>query len=277
MKKAFISILTKALVLLLAAGFTSAYAASAAPNGEGDFEWISNDEVTEITITRYLGKRTDVVIPSSIQGIPVVHIADHAFDWFHWENQYNYDGGIPRNEGITSIKSVVIPDTVETIGAYAFAGDYIPRKGKEDDGPHLHSLTSVELPEGVAIGDHAFYCNFALKEVTLYEGTQLGKGSFAGCVELKKVVLPEGLVVIPSECFDSCESLTEIDFPSSLRCIRDGAFGRHSVSLWNEVPILRLGDMNGYYPGYKGTGCPLAELKIPEGVEYIESGAFAGS
>lgn len=55
----------------------------------------------KITISSYSGTATDLIIPASIGGMPVIAIADNAF----------------QN---TSISSVSIPETVESIGWFSF-------------------------------------------------------------------------------------------------------------------------------------------------------------
>ena len=49
------------------------------PNSGDDFEWKINEDFTEITITKYKGRRKDVVIPATIQDVPVVCIGKDAF------------------------------------------------------------------------------------------------------------------------------------------------------------------------------------------------------
>ena len=67
----------------------------------GDFEYSINGN--EITINRYYGSEQYLTILSSIEGKPVTIIGDNAF--------YT----------ITSLRSVIIPDSVRYIGMNAFA------------------------------------------------------------------------------------------------------------------------------------------------------------
>jgi hypothetical protein len=70
-----------------------------------------------VTITGYTGTNADVVIPSTIDGLPVTAIGDSAFIY------------------CTSLTSVSIPSSVTSIGDHAF-GNCI-------------SLTSVTIPNSV--------------------------------------------------------------------------------------------------------------------------------
>ena len=69
----------------------------------GDFTYTVNVENT-VTITGYTGAGGNVVIPSIIEGMPVVGIGINAFSY------------------IGSLTSVVIPDSVASIGEQAFYG-----------------------------------------------------------------------------------------------------------------------------------------------------------
>lgn len=69
---------------------------------EGHFYYHVHDGY--MSISGYLGRETEVVVPSSIAGKPVSEIEDHAFD------------------GCGTIKSITVPDTVTSIGESAFTG-----------------------------------------------------------------------------------------------------------------------------------------------------------
>ncbi|MDD3657120.1 MAG: leucine-rich repeat domain-containing protein [Atribacterota bacterium] len=99
-------------------------------------EYFTFDEETR-TITSYDNGTgdgnpygDDIVIPPTINGIPVEHIGHKAFD----------------SSGLyTWIRSVVLPDTITTIGSYACINN------------DLHLLT---IPDSViSIGSYAFYGN----------------------------------------------------------------------------------------------------------------------
>ena len=117
-----------AVAAMLCCTFGTAFAAGAEPNSEDDFEFSVNDDFTEITITGYTGTRTDMVIPASIQDVPVVHIGSNAFS---------------NNNRITS---VVIPEGVKEIADRVWQGT----KGAF---AWCSNLQSVTLPAGIYIGE----------------------------------------------------------------------------------------------------------------------------
>ena len=79
-----------------------------------------------ITITGYKGSVKNVVIPETINGLPVIAIGNSAF----FENQ---------------LTSITLPSTLTAIGNEAFNGN---------------QLSSISLPDSLTtIGAHAFYRN----------------------------------------------------------------------------------------------------------------------
>lgn len=96
-------------------------------------------------------KITKLVIPSEIDGMPVVGIAESAFH--HYMYDYVEELTLPHSlktigeqafDGIKSLRSLDIPESVEKIGKYAFA--------------YCSSLTSVKYPTKMSyIPNSCFY------------------------------------------------------------------------------------------------------------------------
>ena len=134
-----------AIVLLVGLAFplllTNAFAA------EDDFSYIVQSDGT-IAISKYKGSEDNVVIPESINGMPVTTLGNGSSAIFGSDVYY-----VTLPEGITRISDkafentdifyITIPEGVTSIGNDAFAGCY--------------GLTSVEIPNSVTeIGSNAF-------------------------------------------------------------------------------------------------------------------------
>ena len=100
--------------------------------------------------------------------------------------------------GLRGLKSIVLPDGLQSIGNYAF--------GK------CKSLSSVTLPNRLqSIGNRAFYYCESLSSVSLPDDLQtIGNGTFYYCCSLSSVSLPDGLQSIGDYVFSGCSSLASV-------------------------------------------------------------------
>lgn len=135
----------------------------------------------------------DLVIPSTYKGKPVTSIASGAF------------------KGVSLIGSVVIPDSVEVVGAEAFST--------------CANLSAVDIAGATKIEASAFaYCG-RLRDLTLSEGLQtIGESAFHSCVRLYELTLPDAVTDIGASAFALCENLETVDFSASLATIGEKAF-----------------------------------------------------
>ena len=115
-------------------------------------------------------------------------------------------------EGCSSLTSVTIPDSVTTIGNTAFY--------------NCSSLTSITIGDSVTtIGHHAFYSCTSLTSLTIGDSvTTIGKSAFYGCSSLTSITIPDSVTTIGDEAFCGCSSLTSVTIGDSVTSIGNYAF-----------------------------------------------------
>jgi len=157
-----------------------------------------------------------------------------------------------------SLNSVVLPDSLYSIGDYAFYGNYnlesidlpsnldsigkyafyncgltsIDLSGTKVSSignnafQYCFSLNSITLPDSLySIGERAFYnCGVKSIDLSKTQVTSLSSYAFCDCNSMESVVLPESLTSIGESVFSSCSSLKSITLPESLYTIGEGAF-----------------------------------------------------
>jgi hypothetical protein len=181
------------------------------PSGHTLYFNIDNGEA-EVTFKSYnypnYGNLIDstLIIPDSIlyQGVkyPVTTIGYQAFAY-------------------AEMQHVVIPNTVHTIGMWAF-------------GPCQY-LTEVVIPNSVVeIGQGAFGGCHNIASVTLPDSiTSIASQTFDADTSLVSIVIPDAVTTIGAGAFSQCYSLRSVTFGHSVNSIANGAFshGKHLDSL----------------------------------------------
>ncbi len=109
-----------------------------------------------------------------------------------------------------SEESYIIPDSVTSIGDYAFY--------------ECVSLSSITIPSSIkAIGSYAFYGCPGVKTIP-GNLENLGKYAFRGCAYLTSMAIPDNVSIIESEEFFGCTSLTSVIIGDNVTSIGSYAF-----------------------------------------------------
>ena len=187
-----------------------------------------------------------VVVKDKIDSLPVKGVECYEY--------IAYEALGTQND---SIKEIVLPDTIEYIGDYAFWRHYrakvthIPNKlttiGSysclankrkklvlpdtvtyigDDAFRFEHSLEKITFPKKIKdIPDGVLsYCS-SLKKVTFKGKVKtIGIGAFLECKNLKSITIPKTVEKIGESAFDGCKSLKKITIPKNVKKIERSAF-----------------------------------------------------
>jgi hypothetical protein len=215
-----------------------------------DFNYTNNNGA--ITITGYKGDGGNVVIPGTIDGLPVTTIGDNALSFI---NPLSEQGNLT---GLSNMTGVTIPDSVTDLGYAAFAGcpnlaavtigkGITQIKGGAETGAWgtfqwCSSLGRVTIPDNVTnIGDGV--------------GTKGGPfGVFAGCESLTNVIFGKGLAYLGNGTFTYCNNLLGVYFRGNAPLFGASDYPAPTSPFFNatNAVVYYLPGTSGWGPSYAG-------------------------
>lgn len=157
----------------------------------------------------------------------------------------------------SGIKEINLPNTLESIGDFAFA--------------NCTNLASITINSNVVLGSGVFYKCSSLAEFSLpNELDSLGHDMFNGCKALKEISLPHALTKIPERAFFDCASLEKVYINANIVSIEKEAFAGCVKLQSIDFPASLKRIEKGAFDDCEG----LTELFLPKSLEYVGPAAF---
>ena len=175
---------------------------------------LSFDRVNQNQIAEALGYTLDSNDKSTIKGVPATSESNATLNipsyFYDSTNGVKFVKTFVGFELLKSIKnanlysSIIIPNSVTTIGKYVFSG--------------CSALTKITIPNSVTtIGEGAFFNCSKLTIITISSSvTTIDEWVFSGCTNLTTITIPSDVTSIGENAFTSCTNLTTITIPSSV-------------------------------------------------------------
>ena len=194
----------------------------------------------KIKITGYKGSDTEVVIPEEIDGRTVEQIGN----------------GFSEVTGFDDVNSIILPDTVKTIGRLAFRGN--------------SNLQRIDL-KNVELIDVSAFKETGLTKITLPDTlTEIRGSAFSKCANLEcDIIIPDSVTSMGSETFAECSKIKTVKFSKNCSIIPERAFYKSGLTGPLEFPEgVEIIDAHSFY----ATQC--TSVKFADSIKYIYRNAF---
>ena len=224
----------------------------------------TDNKESEIQIAGYIGEDENVTIPSKINDLNVVKVADSAFEGNKTVSHITISDSITELgnqsfKGCVNLKSFDFGNNLKEIGTAAFS--------------ECSSLENANMPDSITgLGNYIFKNCTSLNKAHINEGRiNIMEGMFYGCENLEEVNIPDTVENIRTSAFNGCKSLSKIELPESVKLIESSAF-KNCSSLQKFEFSSSLSEIGNY----AFDGCiSLEEAIMPDSITSLGESIFA--
>lgn len=194
------------------------------------------------------------------------------------QNDWDNSGTLLGSTSVVGNQAVVfIDNTSPNVQGSAAIGNNTMNGEASGEGSVIDNtdvLRKYTIVDGRVVADQAYYRNSTLQNVQLPAGiTEIGQFSFARS-SVNQILIPESTMDIDYGAFYHCDSLTNVNLPSTLQNVEPKAFVH---TAWvDDFMAGNGGDgdfliSGGTVVAYRGSS---SQVKIPEGVTLIAGEVF---
>ena len=193
----------------------------------------------EVTITKCISGRRNVVVPSEIEGYPVTKIGSYAFDGYGTNVMH---------------MTVTLPDTLKVIGSYAFYNCWSLREIKFPVGlekidqyafARCRLLSVVDIPAGTTVSSNAFN-NAGVGTIKLNSGSGIASSSLSGMSRVREIIIADGVESV-NLSISSQYLLEAVYVPESVTSITGGIYNFVDTSSLHTKYIAKIYGVPGSY------------------------------
>lgn len=257
-----------------------------------DLTYQVSEDGTEVLLTGYTGSELVVILPDTVDGLPVTAVAEDAF------------------KGMGNMKALYIPDSVQAIGFGALKGCKslsTLRTPVVEVAAHpyfgalfgaaSYEINAAEVPDALTtlivggaveqISDYAFFdCN-SITCISLPDTLKtIGKFAFWGCASLEYLNLSEtALETVGDRALTNCAALLRFDLPVTVTSVGEAVVEGCGALCAMTLPFVGGSVTENTYLGYLFGAlsytftagyvpASLQEITLLEGCTAIPNNAF---
>ncbi len=194
---------------------------------------------TRVTITKYTGSATKIIIPETLGGYPVELISAVAFSGNENISYIKLPKNLVTIPGSAFSKCTALTeiDVAEGNERYASVDGVLFGKETDEESENYGKpvtlrifptgkSTKYTIPYGTeTIGSYAFAHCYNLTDINMHNTvTEISAYAFYFCFSLENLKLSDNLKSIGDKAFANCDSLTSLSLPSTLTKIGADAF-----------------------------------------------------
>lgn len=254
--------------------------------GKNQSLYILLSQSAELCAANEIAYRTtdaQIITPTTVEGFGAEFI-DNTYEDGYGKLRFTAEvKSIPAEafKGCTTLKLIILPEELTTIGDNAFEGCVELQDITLDEKvttigdmafSECRALPSIALGELVAtIGNRAFNECSQLASITIPDAVSaIGDYTFYNCTSLAAVTFGSSIASIGDHAFAFCPALAEVALPNSVKSIADSAF----INCYNLAKVT-LGNSIESIGDYAFTYCKaLSSISLPNTVKSLGDYAF---